>query len=366
MNENIYNNDIVLKNLRKEKKRGELTLFFGALAGVGKTYTMLKNAIELLNNGTNIVIGYVEKHGREETEQLIDGLPIIPLKQIEYRKKIFYELDLDAIIEAKPDIVLIDELAHTNVYGSRHQKRYQDVLEILDNGIDVFCTMNVQHVESLNDMIFQITGVKVKETVPDSVLERVDKIQIIDIPPEKLINRLNEGKIYKLKSIEKALMNFFRLGNINALREIALKEVTKRVSKDVYNLYEDKQINSLESVDKIMVCIDSSDFSAKLIRHTKRLASQMNAPWIALYIENFSNSNIEKISKNIRLAEELGAEVNTISGENTYDEVLKYARERFVTHIVIAKKKKNIFSKFFKQDIPNENISKNSEFCIIL
>lgn len=366
MNENIYNNDIVLKNLRKEKKRGELTLFFGALAGVGKTYTMLKNAIELLNNGTNIVIGYVEKHGREETEQLIDGLPIIPLKQIEYRKKIFYELDLDAIIEAKPDIVLIDELAHTNVYGSRHQKRYQDVLEILDNGIDVFCTMNVQHVESLNDMIFQITGVKVKETVPDSVLERVDKIQIIDIPPEKLINRLNEGKIYKLKSIEKALMNFFRLGNINALREIALKEVTKRVSKDVYNLYEDKQINSLESVDKIMVCIDSSDFSAKLIRHTKRLASQMNAPWIALYIENFSNSNIEKISKNIRLAEELGAEVNTISGENTYDEVLKYARERFVTHIVIAKKKKNIFSRLFKQDIPNEIISKNSEFCIIL
>jgi len=233
MNEDVLEtSDLVLQEIKNRRETGELTLFFGALAGVGKTYTMLRNAKELLQSGKRVLIGYVEMHGRAETERLTQGIPSIAPKKIVYRGSTLYELDIDAILEAKPDVVLIDELAHSNAPTSRHQKRYQDVLEILDNGIDVYSTMNVQHLESLNDLVLQITGVKVTETVPDSILERVDKIQIIDIPPEKLVERLKEGKIYKLQSVEKALMNFFKLGNINALREIALKQAAGRVSKE--------------------------------------------------------------------------------------------------------------------------------------
>ncbi|ASC94686.1 sensor histidine kinase [Sulfurospirillum diekertiae] len=366
MNEDVLEtSDPVLQEIKNRRETGELTLFFGALAGVGKTYTMLRNAKELLKSGTRVCIGYVEMHGRAETERLTQGIPSIAPKKIVYRGSTLYELDIDAILEAKPDVVLIDELAHSNAPTSRHQKRYQDVLEILDNGIDVYSTMNVQHLESLNDLVLQITGVKVTETVPDSILERVDKIQIIDIPPEKLVERLKEGKIYKLQSVEKALMNFFKLGNINALREIALKQAAGRVSKDVYELYKENKLERWEAVEKVMVCIDGSEFSANLIRYAKRLSSQMNAEWIALYVDDFSTNNREKLAKNIRLAEELGAEVNTVSGQDVGEEILKHARARFVTHIVVAKRKKNFIGKFWRMDIADELLNAGDEFCII-
>lgn len=361
--------DLVLQKIKQENEKGELTLFFGAVAGVGKTYTMLRNAKELLKNGVNVAIGYIEMHGRVETERLIHGLPSIPPKEILYRGGTFYELDLDAILREKPSVVLIDELAHSNAPSSRHQKRYQDVLEILDNGIDVYSTMNVQHLESLNDLVLQITGVKVTETVPDVILERVDKIQIIDIPPEKLVERLKEGKIYKLQSVEKALMNFFKLGNINALREIALKQAAGRVGKDVYDDYKDKTLENWNAVEKVMVCIDGSEFSANLIRHAKRLSSQMNAEWIALNVDNFSGDGSieyrEKLSKNIRLAEELGAEVNTVSGQDKVEEILKHARARFVTHIVIAKRANSFLGKFWRMNIADELLNTGNEFCIV-
>ena len=366
MNEDVLEtSDCVLQEIKNKREKGELTLFFGALAGVGKTYTMLRNAKELLKSGKNVLIGYIEMHGRSETERLTHGIPSISPKTILYRGSTLYELDIDSILRAKPDVVLIDELAHSNAPTSRHQKRYQDVLEILDNGIDVYSTMNVQHLESLNDLILQITGVKVSETVPDSILERVDKIQIIDIPPEKLVERLKEGKIYKLQSVERALMNFFKLGNINALREIALKQAAGRVSKDVYDLYKENKFERWDAVEKVMVCIDSSEFSANLIRYAKRLSSQMNAEWIALYVDDFSTNNPAKLAKNIRLAEELGAEVNTVSGQDVGEEILKHARARFITHIVVAKRKKNFLGKFWRMDIADELLNTGDEFCIV-
>ncbi|MGL6015402.1 MAG: sensor histidine kinase, partial [Selenomonadaceae bacterium] len=247
--------DILLKKVNRES-RGKLTVFLGAAAGVGKTFAMLKAAHEKLQEGKNIVIGWVESHGREETERLVAGLPRVTPRQFPYRGRVLAEMDIDAILAQRPEIVLIDELAHTNVPGSRHVRRYQDVEEVLAAGIDVYTTVNIQHVESLNDIVAQITGVVVRETVPDYVLEMADRLQLIDLAAEDLLQRLKDGKIYLPEQAKKALKNFFRQGNVNALRELSLRFTAKHVDQTLAEYMEEHAIAGPWPVSgKVMVCI---------------------------------------------------------------------------------------------------------------
>ena len=334
--------DVLLANLNKEA-RGKLTVFLGAAAGVGKTYTMLESAHEMLAAGINVVIGWVETHKRLETEKMVNGLPRLPAKDIEYRGKIFNEMDIDGILALKPQVVLVDELAHTNVAGSRHVRRFQDVEEILNSGIDVYTTINIQHIESLNDIVAQITGVTVRETVPDCIVEQADQVQLIDIPPNELIKRLKEGKVYIPHQAELALDNFFRPGNINALRELALRFTANRVDKELHQYMRAHDIvGPWPAGERVMVCVSASPFSAQLIRAAKRLARGLQAELLAVHIEiprklALSDKERDRIFSNMRLAEELGARTLSVAGKNLTDEILSVGREYNVTHVVVGK-----------------------------
>jgi len=334
--------DALLAKLHKEA-RGELTVFLGAAAGVGKTYTMLESAHVLLADGVDIVIGWVETHKRQETEKMVEGLPQIPAKMIEYRDKILPEMDIDGILARKPKIVLVDELAHTNVPGSRHVRRFQDVEEILNAGINVYTTINIQHIESLNDIVAQITEVTVRETVPDSILERADQVQLIDIPPNELIKRLKEGKVYMPRQAELALNKFFRPGNINALRELSLRFTAHRVDKELNEYMQDHDIaGPWPAGERVMVCVSASPFSAQLIRAARRLAGGLQAELVAVHIDTprrmaLSEKERDRVARNMRLAEELGAKTLSVVGSDLTEEILSVAREHNVTHLVVGK-----------------------------
>lgn len=334
--------DALLQRIQKET-RGKLTIFLGPAAGVGKTYAMLEAAHERLENGKDVVIGWIETHGRKETQELTEGLPIIPPKEILYKAKKLKEMDIDAILARKPQLVLVDELAHTNVPGSRHVRRYQDVEELVEAGINVYTTINIQHIESLNDIVEQITGVKVRETVPDYILEVADQIRLVDIPPEELIQRLQEGKVYMPQQAERALHNFFRAGNINALRELALRRTADRVDKDLHQYMKSHDIQGpWPAADRVMVCVSPSPFSAQLVRAARRLAAGMQAEWFAVYIENpravsLSEEERNRVAKNLQLAEELGAKTIMTSGRDVAEELIDLARNHHVTQIVIGK-----------------------------
>ena len=334
--------DALLAKLNKEA-RGKLTVFLGAAAGVGKTYTMLESAHDMLATGINVVIGWVETHKRQETEKMVEGLPRLPAKEIEYRGKTFLEMDIDAILALKPQVVLVDELAHTNVAGSRHVRRFQDVEEIINAGIDVYTTLNIQHIESLNDIVAQITGVTVRETVPDSIVEQADQVQLIDIPPNELIKRLKEGKIYVPRQAELALNKFFRPGNINALRELALRFTACRVDKELCEYMQEHDIAGPWSVgERVMVCVSGSPFSAQLIRAACRLARGLQAELLAVHIEiprklALSDKERDRIFRNMRLAEELGARTLSVAGNDLTEEILSIALEYNVTHVVVGK-----------------------------
>jgi len=343
--------DALLESINKaedKQKRGKLKMFFGMCAGVGKTYAMLQAAHKKKIEGVDIVVGYVETHKRSETEELSKELEIIPRKKIEYKGVLLEEMDIDAILERRPQITLVDELAHTNVSGSRHPKRYQDVIELLDSGIDVYTTVNVQHLESRSDTVAQITGVIVHETVPDSIIDRVDEIEIIDISPENLIKRLNEGKVYLGTAAKRALDNFFTPANLTALREMALRMTAERVDHDLQDYKKvSKQSDAWKSSDRLMVAIGPSPFSAQLIRWTRRMAYNMNAPWIAVYIEttkDLSQSAKALLSQNISLANELGAEVISKFDQDIIQGLMRVARQRNVTQIVIGKPLRSWFS----------------------
>lgn len=333
--------EALLESIEQEK-RGRLTVFLGAAAGVGKTYAMLEAAQEKLKEGVDVVVGWVETHGRAETEALLEGLPIIPPRRLIYRGKELLEMDLDALLSRRPALALVDELAHTNVPGSRHAKRYQDVEELLNAGIDVYTTLNIQHLESLNDIVAQITGIRVQETVPDRILETAE-IQLIDVPPEELILRLKEGKVYVPEMAEEALRRFFRPGNINALRELALRYAARRVDRQLENYMRAHGIpGPWPAGERVMVCVSPSPFSARLIRVARRMAEGLKAEWIAVYVDTpgrfpAQEEEKEQLAKNLQLAEELGAETITISGEDVAEEILKLAKKRNVTHIVIGK-----------------------------
>ncbi|MCC5466583.1 sensor histidine kinase [Pelosinus baikalensis] len=334
--------DVLLAKLNKET-RGKLTVFLGAAAGVGKTYTMLEAAHEMLASGVDVVIGWVETHKRQETEKMVEGLPRLPAKEIDYRGRNLHEMDIDAILVRRPKVVLVDELAHTNVAGSRHVRRFQDVEEILNAGIDVSTTLNIQHIETLNDIVAQITGVKVRETVPDRIVEQADQVQLIDIPPNELIKRLKEGKIYMPHQAELALHKFFRPGNINALRELSLRFTAYRVDKELNEYMQEHDIpGPWPAGERVMVCVSASPFSAQLIRAARRLARGLQAELLAVHIDtprrsSTSEGERDRIFRNMRLAEELGAKTISIAGKDLTEEILRMTRQHNVTHLVVGK-----------------------------
>ena len=279
--------EALLEAARREERRvGKLRIFVGAAPGVGKTYEMLQQARARLKDGYDVVVGVVETHGRKETEALLDGLEVIPRRRVEYRGQTLEEMDLDAIIARHPQIVLVDELAHTNAEGSRHPKRYLDVEELLSHGIDVYTTVNIQHIESLNDVVAQITHVRVRETVPDAVFDRADAVELVDLTPDDLIQRLKEGKVYVPKQAERALEHFFSPANLTALRELALRRTAERVDEQ---LLSEMQAHAIQGPwaagERIVVCVSEDPRSAGLVRYAKRLADRLHGPWTALYIE---------------------------------------------------------------------------------
>jgi two-component system sensor histidine kinase KdpD len=336
--------DELLKRLQGEEPvRGRLKIFLGYAAGVGKTYAMLEAAHQRLRQGVDVVIGYVETHNRPDTEELVQGLEILPRRQVEYKDIKLPELNTDAVLQRHPGLVLVDEFAHSNAPGSRHPKRYLDVEDILDAGIDVYTTLNVQHLESLNDVVAQVTGVVVHETVPDRVLDEASEIEVIDLPPDELLTRLEEGKVYIPEQAKRAIQKFFRKGNLSALREMSLRRAAERVDTQMRNYMRTRAISGpWAATERLLVCISPSPLSEKLVRTTRRLSDELGAEWFAVYVNVTSKPdlnpvNAERIARNLQLAEELGARTRTLTGHSIPDEVLKYAKKHNVTKIVVGK-----------------------------
>ncbi|MBF0102504.1 MAG: sensor histidine kinase KdpD [Desulfobacterales bacterium] len=346
MPETRPNPDLLLEQVQKEEernRRGKLKIFFGAAPGVGKTYAMLAAARQKRSEGLDIVVGIAETHGREDTAVLLESMEVIERQRIEYHGTILSELNIDAALVRKPALILVDELAHTNAPGSRHKKRWQDVFELLTAGINVYTTLNVQHLESLNDIVAQITGIVVRETLPDSVLDRADEIELIDLPPEELLIRLKEGKVYVTELAEQARKHFFRKGNLLALRELALLRAAQRVDEQMQHYRRVKGVKDVwPAAERIMVCVGTNPRSIRLIRAAKRMAAGLRAEWIVVTIEapskvKPSESDFIKLSEHMRLAESLGAETVTLSGHKASEEILNYARSRNVTKIIVGK-----------------------------
>ena len=330
---------------REESRVGKLRIFVGAAPGVGKTYAMLETARARERDGYDIVVGVVETHGRKETEALLEGLETVPRKRIDYKGRLLDEMDLDAIIARRPQIALVDELAHTNAPGSRHPKRYLDVEEILNSGIDVYTTVNIQHIESLNDVVAQITRVRVRETVPDEIFDRAEAVELVDLTPSDLIQRLKEGKVYIPQQAERALEHFFSPANLTALRELALRRTAERVDEQLLAEMQAKAIpGPWAAGERFLVCISEDPRAAGLVRATKRLADRLHAPWTAIYIETgrsaqLSDEERDRIADTLRLAMNLGGETVTIPGgaRRVADDVIAYARANNITQIVIGK-----------------------------
>ena len=338
--------DLLLARVQQEqahRTRGKLKVFFGAYPGVGKTWSMLGAARAKQREGLDVVVGIVEAHGRKETEALLQGLEILPRQEVPYHNVTLQEFDLDAALARKPALLLVDEFAHTNAPGSRHAKRWQDVQELLDRGIDVYTTLNVQHVESLNDIVAQITGITVRETVPDSSFERADEVELVDLPPEDLLQRLREGKVYMAEQAGRAAQHFFRPGNLTALRELALRATADRVNAQVQSIRQEEAMGATwPTAERFLVCVGPSPTSARLIRTTRRMAAGLHAEWIAAYVQTPSQMRLPEKERaraiqNLRLAEQLGGETTTLTGTRFAEEVINYAQARNVTKIVIGK-----------------------------
>ena len=335
--------DELLDKLQREeekRQRGKLKIFFGASAGVGKTYAMLQAAKRRKEEGIDVVVGIAETHGRSETAALLDGLEVLPLARIEYRNRLLAEFDLDAALERKPQLILVDELAHSNVQGARHAKRWQDVYELLDAGIDVYTTVNVQHLESLNDVVGQITGIRVWETVPDRVFDRADEVTLVDLPAEELLDRMRDGKVYMPQQAERAVRNFFRKGNLIALRELALRRTADRVDAQMREYRADRSIQRIwQARERLLVCVGPGPEAPLLVRAAARLAASLKADWIAVYVETpklqrLSDARRERTLDALKLAAELGAETATLAGADAVSTLIGYARVRNVSKLV--------------------------------
>jgi two-component system sensor histidine kinase KdpD len=335
--------DALLARAKVEARAASLKIFFGAAPGVGKTFAMLETAQRLRAEGVDVVVGVVETHGRADTKELLEGLEVLPRRTIDHRGVQITELDLEAALARRPALILIDELAHTNAPGSRHVKRWQDVMELLEAGIDVHSTLNVQHVESIGDVVQQITGVKVRETVPDAVLERADEIELIDLPPEELLERLAEGKVYLGAAAGRAADNFFQRGNLLALRELALRRVAERVDAEVQAYRREHGIvTPWASREHVLVCAGASPSSERLIRAGARMAERLGARWVVATVDAIGAAPLgdrdrDRLEQHLRLAESLGADVVRLRGLRVADTVLQYAREHNVTRILAGK-----------------------------
>jgi len=352
--DNRPNPDDLLASLKEEEeksKRGKLKIFFGMCAGVGKTYTMLQAGQIEKKKGADIVIGYVETHNRKETSALVEGFELIPRKKYQYKTAHVQEMDLDAIISRKPQIVLVDELAHTNAPGSRHLKRYLDVQEILDNGINVYTTVNVQHLESRSEIVAQITGIIVRETLPDDVFESADDVEVIDLTPDELLQRLSEGKVYTPERSKEAVLNFFRKGNITALREMALRIVADRVDKQLHDYMQLKRIRGpWKSGVHLLVAVSYTRQSTKLLRWAKNLADMMGGNLQAIYVETsheLKDYDREHLDKNISLAKQLGIQFRIVTNSDVVKAIVDFAQKENITHIIIGKPKvRNLITLF--------------------
>jgi two-component system sensor histidine kinase KdpD len=338
--------DALLAQIAQEEaqaKRGRLKIFFGASAGVGKTYAMLAAAQAARTQGVEVVIGIVETHGRPETEALLRGIERLPLKDVSYKGKTLREFDLDGALGRKPALVLVDELAHSNVQGSRHPKRWQDVHELLDTGVNVWTTMNVQHLESLNDIVGGITGVRVWETVPDHVFDKADEVVIVDLSPDDLLQRLKEGKVYLPNQAERAVRNFFRKGNLIALRELALRRTADRVDEEMLAYRQKGPVPTVWSTrESLLACVGPGEHGEKTVRSTARLANQLDVPWHAVYVETpalqrLSDAKRKNVLRTLKLAQELGATTATLSGNNPAETIVKYARQHNLAKIVLGR-----------------------------
>jgi two-component system, OmpR family, sensor histidine kinase KdpD len=349
--------------------RGKLKIYLGAAPGVGKTYTMLADASAKRMQGLDVVAGVVESHGRKEIEELLKKVEVLPKYNMEYHGKVLTEFDLDAALARDPGLILIDEMAHTNIPGLRHAKRWQDIKELLNRGIDVYTTLNVQHIESLNDVIAQIIGIKVRETVPDSFLDLAHAIELVDLPPDDLIKRLQEGKIYIPAQVELASQHFFRKSNLTALRELALRVTAERVDKQVQ---QHRKVEGVEhtwpTTERLLVCIGSSAASAKIVRAASRMASSLRADWIAVHVDvpHLTQQQRNQAIQNLRLAEQQGAETRILSGLDIVSELIHFARDRNVTKIAIGKRARPRWKEIIFGSLVDELVRKSGEIDIYI
>lgn len=347
--------EILAKVMREEKehKRGRLKVFLGYAAGVGKTFEMLNEAARRKQRGQDVVVGYVETHGRPGTEEQLGDLEIVSRNQVVYRGTTFEEMDTDAILARCPEWVLVDELAHTNVPGSEREKRWQDVQVLLDAGINVISTMNVQHLESLNDIIHDITGIWMRETVPDRILSEAEEVVMVDITPRALLHRLERGDIYKPDKVQQALQNWFREGNLSALREIALREVAQEVDEDLEAYRKERNVKDTWAThDRIMVCVSPDQTSLRLIRRGWRIAQRLHGEIVAVYVENSPPTEAQKeiLRNDFALADRLGVPVITLQGD-VANEIIRYARENQITQIVVGHSDRTRWQEFLQGSI---------------
>jgi two-component system sensor histidine kinase KdpD len=350
--------------------RSRLKVFVGAAPGVGKTYAMLEAAHEQRRDGVDVVVGVVETHGRGETRALLGGLEVIPRRRVEYRGTTLEEMDLDAVLARRPTLVLVDELAHTNAPGGRHPKRYADVEELLAAGIDVYTTVNIQHIESLNDVVAQITGIRVHETLPDRLLERADELKLVDVTPEDLVQRLRDGKVYMPAAAERAIRNYFRPGNLTALRELALRLTAERVDDQMREFMQAHAVPGVWPVtDRIMVCISGGGLSERLIRAARRTADRRDAKWIAVFVETAAFHRLpqaerDRVARVLRLATELGGESVTIPGERIAEELVRYAERRNVTELILGRPRRSPWRDLVRGSPTNEVIRRSGNIDV--
>jgi two-component system, OmpR family, sensor histidine kinase KdpD len=365
--------DALLEAARRENTQaGRLKIFVGAAPGVGKTYEMLLSAHARKKAGADVVVGVVETHGRAETEALLQGLEVLPRKRIIYKDQVLEEMDLDALIARRPQLALVDELAHTNAHGSRHPKRYLDVEELLSHGIDVYTAVNIQHIESLNDVVAQITHVRVRETVPDSVFDRADAIELIDLTPDDLIQRLREGKVYVPKQAERALQHYFSPGNLTALRELALRRTAERVDEQLLTHMQANAITGPWAAgERILVCVSEDPRAAGLVRYTKRLSDRLHAPWTAVSIETrrslqLSDEERDRLADTMRLAESLGGEALTIPSvqRRIADDLINFAQANNVTHIIIGKSTRSRWFEIMRGSVVHDLVRRSGNITV--
>lgn len=361
--------DALLRQAAREE-RGRLKIFLGAAPGVGKTYEMLETAQAKRREGIDIVVGVVETHGRRETEAMVAGLEVVPRRQIDYKDRLLDEMDLDAILARRPKIVLVDELAHSNAPGSRHAKRYLDVEELLAAGIDVYSTLNIQHVESLNDVVAKITRVRVRETVPDSIVDRADDIEVIDITPDDLIQRLQQGKVYVPRTAERAIRHYFSPGNLTALRELALRRTAERVDEQLLTHMQANAISGPWAAgERLLVCINEDATGAALVRYARRQAERLRARWGAIHVETsralrLTEAERDRIADTLRLVERLGGEAVTAPGRDVAETVVEHARANNVTHLVIAKSRRSRWSELLRGSVAHSLIRRAGDISV--